>query len=155
MFNHNAFIETKQFFLFVKIGDLENELTLEQRHHQETLKGINQNDRRVKDLAYQSEEDKKTQIRLQKTVEKLENKVKAYRRQMEETEEIAANNLIKYRQVQQELETANERADIAENTIARINAHKRSASSAPRGQSVQVIIFFYFLFFNENLCLFF
>ena len=61
---------------------------------------MNSNERRVKDLAFQSEEDKKTQNRLQRNIEKLEGKLKAYRRQVEETEEIAAANLTKYRNAQ-------------------------------------------------------
>jgi hypothetical protein len=57
-------------------------------------------------LSSQSDEDRQNQIRLQDQVEKLQNKLKFYKRQIEETEEIAASNLGKYRKVQQELETA-------------------------------------------------
>ncbi len=117
---------------------METELNTEQKHHQETLKEISKHDRRAKDFAFQAEEDKKTQIRLQRAIEKLENKIKALRRQVEETEEIAASNLFKYRQAQQELENAFERADIAENQVAKIRAQKRSASIAPKASSPQV-----------------
>ena len=47
-------------------------------------------------------------------------------------EEIAAVNLAKYRKVQHELEDAEERADMAENTLAKLRAKNRSSVSAPR-----------------------
>ncbi len=47
-------------------------------------------------------------------------------------EEIAAINLAKYRKVQHELEDAEERADMAENTLAKLRARNRSSVSAPK-----------------------
>ncbi len=41
-------------------------------------------------------------------------------------------NLAKYRKVQHELEEAEERADSAENTLAKLRAKNRSSASAPR-----------------------
>merc|ERR1712127_474058 len=83
------------------------------------------------------EEDRKNSTRLQRNVEKLDSKLKSYRRQVEESEEIASNNLSKYRQAQQELEQVYERADIAENQVSKLRAQSRSASVLGRGASVQ------------------
>ena len=47
-------------------------------------------------------------------VDKLQNKVKSYKKQIEEAEEIAALNLAKFRKVQADLESSEERADINE-----------------------------------------
>ena len=47
-------------------------------------------------------------------------------------EEIAAINLAKYRKVQHELEDAEERADMAENTLAKLRAKNRSSVSATK-----------------------
>ena len=47
-------------------------------------------------------------------------------------EEIAAINLSKYRKVQHELEDAEERADMAENTLAKLRAKNRSSLSQSR-----------------------
>ena len=47
-------------------------------------------------------------------------------------EEIAAVNLAKYRKVQHELEEAEERADMAENTLGKLRAKNRSSLSASR-----------------------
>ena len=114
--------------LEAKVAELEARLSGEARSNLENLKALGHNERSVKELLLQSEEDRKTQVRLQRANEKLEAKLKAVRRQVEETEEVAALNLAKYRQAQQELETAFERADIAENQVAKLRA--RGASLA-------------------------
>jgi chromosome segregation ATPase len=70
--------------------------------------------------------------KLEKVVEKLQNKLKVYKRQVEEAEEIAAVNLAKFRKVQHELEDAEERADQAENQLNKQRAKNRSTVSAGR-----------------------
>lgn len=123
-----------------RIHELENDLEMEQRHHQDTLKEVKKNDRRLKDLMFQSEEEKKTQYRLNDLVEKLQNKVKACKRQLEETEEVAALNLAKFRKVQHELDDTIERADQAELLVTKLRAKNRSGTSVARN-SPQVWIF--------------
>lgn len=127
----NALKGGKRFIqkLEARIHDLENELDIEQRHHQETLKEIKKNDRRLKDLMFQSEEEKRSQFRLTDLVEKLQNKIRAYKRQLEETEEIAALNLAKFRKVQHELDDAVERADQAESQMNKFRARNRVGAS--------------------------
>ena len=51
---------------------------------------------------------------MQELVDKLQNKVKSYKKQIEGAEEIAALNLAKFRKVQADLESSEERADINE-----------------------------------------
>jgi len=46
-------------------------------------------------------------------------------------EELANVNMAKYRKLQQEMEGAVERADMAENTLGQLRARNRSASVAP------------------------
>jgi proline dehydrogenase len=117
---------------------LETELDLEQRHHQETIKEDRKNDRRLKELAFQTEEDRKNQARLQDLIEKLQNKMKVYKRQIEEAEEIASVNLGKFRKAQHELEDAAERADQAENQLNKQRAKNRSTMSMGRAGSPEV-----------------
>ena len=94
----------------------------------------------MKELAFQAEEDRKNQARLQDLIDKLQNKLKVYKRQADEAEEIAAVNLGKFRKVQHELEEAGERADMAENQLSKVRAKNRSTVSMGR-QSPQVITF--------------
>lgn len=56
----------------------------EQKRAADAVKGMRKYERRAKELTYQSEEDKKTVARLQDLVDKLQLKVKAYKRQIEE-----------------------------------------------------------------------
>ena len=70
-------------------------------------------ERRVKELQFQQEEDRKNQDRMSDLANKLQQKIKTYKQQIEEAEEIAALNLAKYRKAQQELEEADERTKLA------------------------------------------
>lgn len=64
--------------------ELESELDSEQKRHVETVKALRKNERRLKELTFQTEEDQKTNQRMQELVEKLQNKLKSYKRQIEE-----------------------------------------------------------------------
>ena len=55
---------------------------------------------------------------MQELVDKLQNKVRCYKKQIEEAEEIAALNLAKFRKAQQELEETEDRAKMAEARLA-------------------------------------
>uniref|UniRef100_A0A8K9XQF8 Myosin tail domain-containing protein n=1 Tax=Oncorhynchus mykiss TaxID=8022 RepID=A0A8K9XQF8_ONCMY len=67
-----------------KVRELETELESEQKRGVEAVKGVRKYERRVKELTYQTDEDKKNVGRLQDLVDKLQMKVKAYKRQAEE-----------------------------------------------------------------------
>ncbi|PWA26500.1 hypothetical protein CCH79_00000981 [Gambusia affinis] len=70
----------------------------------------------------QTEEDKKNLARLQDLVDKLQLKVKAYKRQAEEEEEQANTHMSRLRKVQHEMEEAQERADIVESQVNKLRA---------------------------------
>lgn len=69
----------------LQVRELEGDLESEQKRSAEAVKGIRKHERRVKELTYQTDEDKKTVLRLQDLVDKLQLKVKAYKRQNEES----------------------------------------------------------------------
>ena len=60
---------------------------------------------------------------------KLQQKIKTYKKQIEEAEEIAALNLAKYRKAQQGLEEAEERAKMAGATLSMTGARAGSVVS--------------------------
>lgn len=70
-----------------KIRELEAELDGESRRHQETQKHFRNKDRRVRELQFQVDEDKKASERMYDLVEKLQGKIKTYKRQVEEAVE--------------------------------------------------------------------
>jgi len=105
--------------LETRIRELEIELGNVQARSSENIKGYQKSERRCKELAFQIDEDKKNQDRMSELAAKLQEKIKTYKRQIEEAEEIAALNLAKFRKAQQELEETDERAKLAE---ARLHA---------------------------------
>ncbi|XP_075425194.1 myosin-7-like isoform X2 [Ascaphus truei] len=111
--------------LEARVRELDNELEAEQKRNVESVKGMRKYERRMKELTYQTEEDRKNLARLQDLVDKLQLKVKAYKRQSEEAEEVANTNLSKFRKVQHELDEAEERADIAESQVNKLRAKSR------------------------------
>ncbi|PAA70003.1 hypothetical protein BOX15_Mlig001576g2 [Macrostomum lignano] len=119
-----------------RVQELEAELDAEQRRHQETQKNARKADRRLKELSFASEEERKAQTKLQELVEKLQSKVKTYKRQVEEAEEIAAINLAKFKKVQQDLEESEERADMAEQNFNKLRSKSRASASVARGASL-------------------
>merc|ERR1711964_799204 len=103
--------------LETRIRELEIELGNVQAHTGENSKGYQKSERRVKELAFQIEEDKKNQDRMSELATKLQQKIKTYKKQIEEAEEIAALNLAKFRKAQQELEEAEERSKLAQSQL--------------------------------------
>merc|ERR1740129_91306 len=112
-----------------RIRELESELDAENRRLGDASKNFRKSERRVKELAYTIDEDKKNQERMQALIDQLQGKIKSYKKQIEEAEEIAALNLAKYRQIQNNLSVSVERADLNEQALAKGRA--RSASIGP------------------------
>ncbi|XP_052383115.1 myosin-8-like [Oncorhynchus keta] len=92
--------------LEARVRDLESEVDAEQKRGAEAIKGVRKYERRVKELTYQTEEDNKNVSRLQDLVDKLQLKMKAYKRAAEDAEEQSNIHLSRYRKVQNELEEA-------------------------------------------------
>merc|ERR1719237_1268807 len=96
-----------------KIRELEAELAGTQARTGEAGKAYQRAERKCKELVFSSGEDKKNQDRMTDLASKLRSKIKTYKQQIEEAEEIAALNLAKFRKAQQELEEVEERAKLA------------------------------------------
>merc|ERR1712172_162441 len=101
-----------------RIRELETELGSIQSRSGDTLKGHQKAERKVKELAFQADEDRKNQDRMSELATKLQAKIKTYKKQIEEAEEIAALNLAKFRKAQQELEETEERGKLAEGQLS-------------------------------------
>ena len=110
--------------------DIELELNRTIQQTDEVHKSITKGERRVKELLFQQEENKKNQDRITDLVDKLQQKIKSYKKQIEEAEEIAAINLAKYRKAQQDFEEAEERSKICEANITKYKS-ARGVSMSP------------------------
>eukprot|EP00058_Branchiostoma_floridae_P018860 XP_002604349.1 hypothetical protein BRAFLDRAFT_124216 [Branchiostoma floridae] len=105
-----------------RIRELEMQLSIIQKQHQDDVKALRKNDRSLKEFAAQDDENKKNQIRLQDLIEKLQSKIKMYKRQVEEAESSAGQSLSKYRHAQHELEDAVERMEMAEASLNKMRS---------------------------------
>jgi len=101
-----------------RIRELEIELGSVQSKTSEAYKSFQKAERRVKELQFQQDEDHNNQDRMTELANKLQQKIKTYKKQIEEAEEIAALNLAKYRKAQQEMEEAEERSKMAEGQLS-------------------------------------
>merc|ERR1719384_2792343 len=72
----------------------------ENRRYADAQKSLRRSERRIKELTFSSDEDRKNHERMQNLVDQLQSKIKTYKKQIEEAEEIAALNLAKFRQTQ-------------------------------------------------------
>jgi len=109
-----------------RIRELESELDAENRRAGDAMKNLRKSERRVKELTFQQDEDVKNHERMQGLIDQLQGKTRAYKKQIEEAEEIAALNLAKFRQVQANLGDTMERADINEQALAKMKVRARS-----------------------------
>merc|ERR1712011_62098 len=114
-----------------RIRELESELDAENRRNADSQKNLRKSERKIKELTYSQKEDRKNHERMQGLIDQLQGKIKSYKKQIEEAEEIAALNLAKYRQVQTNLAGAHERADESEQALAKAKARSRASSLAP------------------------
>merc|ERR1711941_110191 len=108
--------------LDTRIRELESELDAENRRFADAQKNLRKSERRIKDLAFAADEDRKNHERMQALIDQLQAKIKSYKKQIEEAEEIAALNLAKFRKVQGALGEAEARADLNESALAKSRA---------------------------------
>merc|ERR1712243_443482 len=111
-----------------RIRELESELDAETRRFGDMSKNLRKSERSIKELTFAADEDKKNHERMQSLIDQLQGKVKSYKKQIEEAEEIAALNLAKYRKVAGALGDAEAAADANEQAMAMRKARAKSAS---------------------------
>merc|ERR1712241_1463154 len=78
-----------------RIRELESEVDAEHRRMADSQKSLRKSERRIKEMTYAADEDRKNHERMQTLIDQLQGKIKSYKKQIEEAEEIAALNLAK------------------------------------------------------------
>merc|ERR1712129_159048 len=109
-----------------RIRELESETDAEARRMADAQKNLRKSERRIKEMTYGSDEDRKNHERMQALIDQLQSKIKSYKKQIEEAEEIAALNLAKYRNAHAQLSDAEERADLNEQSLAKTKTRGKS-----------------------------
>merc|ERR1711876_63687 len=103
-----------------RIRELEIELGNVQAKTGDNMKAYQRSERKIKEIQFQNDEDKKNQDAMAELANKLQQKIKTYKKQIEEAEEIAALNLAKFRKAQQELEETEDRTKMAEAQLSMV-----------------------------------
>merc|ERR1712079_533516 len=114
----------------VRIEELEVLLVNEKKLHVETTTALHKKETSVKALLLQSEEDRKNILILQESLEKLNEKIKMYKKQLEEQEQISNSNIMRVKKFQRELEAAESRAEEAESNLNVFRSRARVYASA-------------------------
>jgi myosin heavy chain 6/7 len=109
-----------------RIRELESELDQEHRRCADSQKNLRRSERKIKELTYQQDEDRKNHERMQALIDQLQCKIKTYKKQIEEAEEIAALNLAKFKTVQSSLVESSQYADMNEQALARMKIKEGS-----------------------------
>merc|ERR1719370_17382 len=99
-----------------RIRELESELDAETRRFGDVTKNLRKSERSIKELSFAADEDRKNHGRMQALIDQLQGKVKSYKKQIEEAEEIGA------------LGDAEASADANEQAMAMRKARAKSAS---------------------------
>merc|ERR1739840_39198 len=110
-----------------RIRELESEMDAESRRLGDAQKNLRKSERRIKELTFQGDEDRKNHERMQSLIDQLQGKIKSYKKQIEEAEEIAALNLAKFRTAQNSLAESTERADLTDQMLAKAKATGRGS----------------------------
>merc|ERR1719189_49219 len=69
-----------------RIRELESEVDAEARRLADAAKNLRKSERRIKEMTYASDEDRKNHERMQALIDQLQAKIKSYKKQIEEAE---------------------------------------------------------------------
>merc|ERR1719430_2600383 len=114
----------------IRIQELEVMINEEKKSHASTMSELHTKTRSIKELVLQSEEDRKNIIILQESLDKLNEKIKMYKRQLEEQESISNSNIMRVKKFQRELESSEARAEEAESTLNQFRSRERVFAAA-------------------------
>ena len=128
----------------LQLSQLETEIELERARYQELLKDLRRNEKRVKDLLSQVDEEQTKVLSLTESFSKVNDKMRIYKSQIESAESSAAQGtflcdtglvissfagrlvLTRARRLERELEDAEERAEMVTTTLIRSRSVHRT-----------------------------
>eukprot|EP00092_Neocalanus_flemingeri_P016779 GFUD01018148.1.p1 GENE.GFUD01018148.1~~GFUD01018148.1.p1 ORF type:complete len:1458 (+),score=511.32 GFUD01018148.1:400-4374(+) len=113
-----------------KLRELVAEIDDEERRRAEALKNLKKTERGVNEYLYRSNEDTRNSERIKDLIDRMQQQVRMFKKQLEEAEDIAANNLAKFKVVQKALFEAQERAGETESEVDRKKGLSRGVSLA-------------------------
>merc|ERR1712226_168975 len=119
--------------LEAKLRELENEKNSESIGKTEAIKQLRKVERRMKELAFSAEEEKKEKEKQIELLDRSNKKGLALKRQIEELEDANNQALARLRKFQHDVDEADERAEMAEQQLAKLRAKSRATSGPSTG----------------------
>ena len=108
--------------LEARCRELEGELESETSKSSSNTKQLRKLDRKLKETIFANENDKKNLARVQAAADKLDEKMKGFKKMSEEKSDEAAALMTKFRKLAHELDQANERAEMVEAAVSKARA---------------------------------
>merc|ERR1711972_1101508 len=122
--------------LEAKLRELENEKNSESIGKTEAIKQLRKVERRMKELAFSAEEEKKEKEKQIELLDRSNKKGLALKRQIEELEDANNQALARLRKFQHDVDEADERAEMAEQQLAKLRAKSRATSGPSTGRQL-------------------
>lgn len=113
-----------------RIEELEILLESEKRAHLETSTNFQKREKSFKSLQVQADEDRKNLLIFQESLHHLNEKIKMYKRQLDEQEVISNTNIMRVKKLQRELEASDDRANDAESSLNALRTRQRVFAAA-------------------------
>jgi myosin heavy chain 6/7 len=121
-----------------RIRELENEKAAESNKYQEAIKQLRKGERRLKEVAFIADEEKKEKEKQADNVDRANKRAMQLKKQVEDLEESNNQALVRLRKLQQDIDEAEERAEASENQLAKLRAKNRSSTGPPSGRAASV-----------------
>merc|ERR1712025_286039 len=109
-----------------RMKDVETELEMERRRYGDANKSLRKTQRGIHEYSIRTEENAKNSERMQNLIEKLQNQIVNYKKQIEEAEEIGSLNLSKFRRVDGDLMDIQDRVVLKEQLLAKLRGREGS-----------------------------
>merc|ERR1712058_204694 len=75
-----------------RIRELESEMDAEGRRYADAQKNLRRSERRIKELTFAGDEDRKNHERMQGLIDSLQGKIKTYKKQLQEASNVTECN---------------------------------------------------------------
>ncbi|XP_048764232.1 myosin heavy chain, non-muscle isoform X2 [Ostrea edulis] len=114
-----------------KVSNLEEQLDVETKERTQLQRMLRRQDKKLKDLAIQAEDERRHADQYKEQVDKMNNRVKALKRQIDEAEEEITRVNAQKRKLQRDLDEQMEQNESASREISSLKKYRPSATARP------------------------
>ncbi|KAK3091423.1 hypothetical protein FSP39_019778 [Pinctada imbricata] len=115
-----------------KVSNLEEQLDIETKERTQLQRNVRRADKKLKDMAIQAEDERRHADQYKEQVDKVNNRVKALKRQLDEAEEEITRLNASKRKLQRDLDEQMEQNESASREISQLKKYRPSATASAR-----------------------